>query len=58
MIALPRGNGETLKAFVLYSLETDDIFTDGLRGASCQSLSSSSSTGPSDALHTFSLGVG
>lgn len=58
LLVLPRGNGETLKAFTLYSLETDDTFTDGLRRVSCQSLSSSSSTGPSDALHTFSLGVG
>lgn len=58
MIFLPRGNGEMWKVFMLYSLKRDDIFTDGLRGVSCQSLSSSSSTGPSDALHTFSLGVG
>lgn len=54
------------KTFAPYSLETDDIFTDGLRGVcwgiseavSCQSMSSSSSTGPSDPSHTFSLGVG
>lgn len=49
LLVLPHGNGEMLKVFMLYSLETDDIFTDGLRGVSCQSLSSSSSTGPSDA---------
>lgn len=58
LFVLPHGNGEMLKVFMLYSLETDDIFTDGLRGVSCQSLSSSSSTGLSDALNIFSLGVG
>lgn len=58
LLVLPRGKGEMLKVFILYSFETDDIFTDGLMGVSCQSLSSSSSTGPSDALNTFSMGVG
>lgn len=58
-------NCETVKMFALHSLETNDISTDGSQGVcwgssdavSCQSMSSSSSNGLSDALHTFSLGL-